>query len=165
MINIHDKTLLKASRYFETALSVIILILVLLGMIDLMRSIYEAYIIDFQTPVEYTQLYSFLALGLLLVLVVELVVMLSLHIPGVLIEVLLCAIARKLILLPKTAGMADLLLGVLSIGLIFAIRKYLLGVEEKGWSLSKLYKLNVSENKKSIKNNVKDRVAIDLSNQ
>ncbi|WP_343346917.1 hypothetical protein [Terrisporobacter petrolearius] len=102
MIIIHDKTLLKASWYFETALSVIILILVLLGMIDLMRSIYEAYIIDFQISVEYSQLNSFLAKGLLLVIGVEFVVMLSLHIPGVLIEILLCVIARKLILPPKT---------------------------------------------------------------
>ena len=65
--------------------------------------------------------------------------MLSLHVPGILIEVLLCAIARKLILLPKTASMVDLFLGVLSIGLIFAIRTYLLGTEEKTWGLSKLY--------------------------
>ena len=139
MIKKHERTLLKVSKYFEAALSVIILILVLLGMLDLLRTIYEAYIINFQTPVDYSQLNSFLAQGLLLVIGVELVVMLSLHVPGILIEVLLCAIARKLILLPKTASMVDLFLGVLSIGLIFAIRTYLLGTEEKTWGLSKLY--------------------------
>lgn len=153
MIKKHERTLLKVSKYFEVALSVIILILVLLGMLDLLRTIYEAYIINFQTPVDYSQLNSFLAQGLLLVIGVELVVMLSLHVPGILIEVLLCAIARKLILLPKTASMVDLFLGVLSIGLIFAIRTYLLGAEEKTWSLSKLYNFKYEKNKDNQKEN------------
>ena len=56
MIKKHERTLLKVSKYFEVALSVIILILVLLGMLDLLRTIYEAYIINFQTPVDYSQL-------------------------------------------------------------------------------------------------------------
>lgn len=153
MIKKHERTLLKVSKYFEVALSVIILILVLLGMLDLLRTIYEAYIINFQTPVDYSQLNSFLAQGLLLVIGVELVVMLSLHVPGILIEVLLCAIARKLILLPKTASMVDLFLGVLSIGLIFAIRTYLLEAEEKTWSLSKLYNFKYEKNKDNKKEN------------
>lgn len=152
MIKKQERVLLKASKYFEAALSVIILILVLLGMLDLLRTIYESYIVDFQTPVQYSQLNSFLAQGLLLVIGVELVVMLSLHVPGVLVEVLLCAIARKLILLPKTASMMDLFLGVCSIGLIFAIRKYLLGAEEKKWSLSKLYSFKYERNKNNEKN-------------
>lgn len=161
MIKREERILLKASKYFETALSVIILILVFLGMMDLLRTIYEAYIVDFQTPVEYSQLNSFLAQGLLLVIGVELVVMLSLHVPGVLIEVLLCAIARKLILLPKTASMVDLFLGVLSIGLIFAVRKYLLSAEEKSWSLSKLYSYKYKKNKDNkIENNEKNVVNI-----
>ena len=118
MIKKHNKRLLKLSKNFETILSIVILILVLLGMIDLIRSVYQAYIIDFSNPVQYSQLNSFLAEALLLVIGVELVVMLSLHIPGVLLEVLLYAIARKLILLPKTAGMFDLLLGVIAIAII-----------------------------------------------
>lgn len=147
MIKKHEKALLTTSKYFEIALSVIILILVLLGMIDLLRTIYEAYIINFQIPVDYTKLSSFFAQGLLLVIGVELVVMLILHVPGILIEVLLCAIARKLILLPKTASMVDLFLGVFSIGLIFAIRRYLLGDEEKVLTLSKLYNFKNDKDK------------------
>lgn len=54
-----------------------------------------AYIVDFQNPVQYSQLNDFLAQILLLVIGVELVVMLSLHIPGAFIEALLYAIARK----------------------------------------------------------------------
>ena len=73
--------------------------------------------------------------------------MLSLHIPGVLLEVLLYAIARKLILLPKTSGMIDLLLGIVAIALLFAIKKYLLTDGEKSVSLSILY----SDKKKKLK--------------
>ena len=131
MIKKQEKTLLKLSKVFELVLSIIILIIVFLGMMDLSRSVYQSYIVEFATPVEYSELNSFLAEGLLLVIGVELVVMLCLHVPGTLIEVLLFAIARKLILLPKTSGMIDLFLGILAIGIIFGIRKYLLNQEEK----------------------------------
>ena len=147
MIKKHDKRLLKLSKNFETVLSIVILILVLLGIMDLVRSIYYAYIVDFSNPVQYSQLNSFLAEALLLVIGVELVVMLTLHIPGVLLEVLLYAIARKLILLPKTSGMVDLLLGVIAIGVLFAIRKYLMSTDEKSISLSRLYNFSPSDNK------------------
>lgn len=153
MIKKQEKTLLKLSKVFELVLSIIILIIVFLGMMDLSRSVYQSYIVDFATPVEYSELNSFLAEGLLLVIGVELVVMLCLHVPGTLIEVLLFAIARKLILLPKTSGMIDLFLGILAIGIIFGIRKYLLNQEEKNMSLSNLYNLN--EIKKYINKNKK----------
>ena len=145
MIKKNDKRLLKISKRFETALSIILLILVLLGMMDLIRSVYQAYSVDFANPVEYTQLNGFLAEALLLVIGVELVVMLSLHIPGVLLEVLLYAIARKLILLPKSSGMGDLLLGILAIGVIFTIRKYLMSPQEREISLSRIYNLKSSK--------------------
>ncbi|MCI6459748.1 MAG: hypothetical protein MSA56_18985 [Clostridium sp.] len=153
MIKKQEKTLLKLSKVFELVLSIIILIIVFLGMMDLSISVYQSYIVEFATPVEYSELNSFLAEGLLLVIGVELVVMLCLHVPGTLIEVLLFAIARKLILLPKTSGMIDLFLGILAIGIIFAIRKYLLNQEEKNMSLSNLYNLN--EIKKYINKNRK----------
>ena len=153
MIKKQEKTLLKLSKVFELVLSIIILIIVFLGMMDLSRSVYQSYIVEFATPVEYSELNSFLAEGLLLVIGVELVVMLCLHVPGTLIAVLLFAIARKLILLPKTSGMIDLFLGILAIGIIFAIRKYLLNQEEKNMSLSNLYNLN--EIKKYINKNKK----------
>ena len=153
MIKKQEKTLLKLSKVFELILSIIILIIVFLGMMDLSRSVYQSYIVEFATPVEYSELNSFLAEGLLLVIGVELVVMLCLHVPGTLIEVLLFAIARKLILLPKTSGMIDLFLGILAIGIIFGIRKYLLNQEEKNMSLSNLYNLN--EIKKYINKNRK----------
>lgn len=152
MIKKYNKILLKLSKGFEAALSVVLLILVLFGMMDLGRSVYNAYIVDFANPVNYNQLNGFLAEALLLVIGVELVVMLSLHIPGVLLEVLLYAIARKLILLPKDSGMGDLLLGIFAIGCIFAIKKFLMNDEERKITLSRLYNFKKTDNNKN--NNV-----------
>ena len=136
MVEKESRLLLKVSKAFETALSIVLIIIIFLGMIDLVRSVYTAYIVDFSNPVEYSQLNAFLAEALLLVIGVELVVMLSLHIPGALLEVLLYAIARKLILLPKTSGMGDLLLGIIAIGCIFAIKKYLMTDSERKTTVS-----------------------------
>jgi hypothetical protein len=88
--------------------------------------IWHSYIIEYTTPVQYAQFNDLLGQILLVVIGVELVVMLSLHIPGALIEVLLYAIARKLLLLPKSERMLDLLFGIMAIAGLFAIRKYLL---------------------------------------
>ena len=139
MIKRYNKILLKVSKGFEITLSIGLLIIVLFGMMDLARSVYSAYIIDFAHPVKYSQLNGFLAEALLLVIGIELVVMLSLHMPGALLEVLLYAIARKLILLPTNSGMIDLLIGIFAIGCIFAIKRYLLNDQEKKITLSRLY--------------------------
>ena len=139
MVEKESRLLLKVSKAFETALSIVLIIMIFLGMIDLVRSVYTAYIVDFANPVEYSQLNAFLAEALLLVIGVELVVMLSLHIPGALLEVLLYAIARKLILLPKTSGMGDLLLGIIAIGCIFAIKKYLMTDSERKTTMHRVY--------------------------
>lgn len=139
MVEKESRLLLKVSKAFETALSIVLIIIIFLGMIDLVRSVYTAYIVDFANPVEYSQLNAFLAEALLLVIGVELVVMLSLHLPGALLEVLLYAIARKLILLPKTSGMGDLLLGIIAIGCIFAIKKYLMTDSERKTTMHRVY--------------------------
>ena len=139
MVEKESRLLLKVSKAFETALSIVLIIIIFLGMIDLVRSVYTAYIVDFANPVEYSRLNAFLAEALLLVIGVELVVMLSLHIPGALLEVLLYAIARKLILLPKTSGMGDLLLGIIAIGCIFAIKKYLMTDSERKTTMHRVY--------------------------
>ena len=90
-----------------------------------------AYIIDFANPVNYEQLNNFLAQILLLVIAVELVIMLCLHRPETLLEVLLYAIARKLLLIPKSSSAGELLLGVLAIAAIFFIKKYLIPTNNK----------------------------------
>ena len=117
---------IKIAHIFEILLSMVILLVIFLGIVDILREIYAAYIIDFAHPVNYDQLNDFLAQILLLVIGVELVIMLCLHLPETLLEVLLYAIARKLLLIPKTESVGELLLGVLAIGAIFVIKKYLM---------------------------------------
>lgn len=127
MKKLAEKSLpLKIAYMFESLLAIVVLLTVFLGTIDILRMIWRVYIVDFQNPVQYNQFNDLLGQILLLVIGVELVVMLSMHIPGALIEVLLYAIARKLLLLPKNEGMFELLLGIISISGLFAIRKYLL---------------------------------------
>lgn len=126
MKKLAEKSLaLKIAYIFESLLAMVVLLAVFLGTIDVLRMIWHSYIVEYRTPVQYAQFNDLLGQILLLVIGVELVVMLSLHIPG-LIEVLLYAIARKLLLLPKSEGMLELLLGIMAIAGLFAIRKYLL---------------------------------------
>jgi hypothetical protein len=130
---------LRIAYIFESMLAMVVLLAVFLGTIDVLRMIWKAYIIEFQTPVQYSQLNDMLGQILLLVIGVELVVMLSLHIPGALLEVLLYAIARKMLLLPKSEGMADVLIGVLAIAGIFAIRKYLVTNDKSNMNVTSIH--------------------------
>ncbi len=136
---------LKIAYVFEYILAMVVLIAVFLGTIDVLRTIWELYVVDFQTPVGYDELNSLLGQILLLVIGVELVVMLSLHLPGALIEVLLYAIARKLLLLPKTSGMIDLVLGIIAIAGLFAIRKYLLTNDNSTMNVTSIHYEDVED--------------------
>lgn len=140
MKNLNKSNLsLKIAYIFESILSVVVLIAVFLGTIDVLRMIWTVYIVEFQTPIEYSRLNDLLGQILLLVIGVELVVMLSLHIPGALIEVLLYAIARKMLLLPKSGGMGDILMGVIAIAGLFAIRKYLLTNDNSSMNITSIH--------------------------
>ena len=114
-------------------------IAVFLGTIDVLRMIWTAYIVEYHTPVAYSQLNDILAQILLLVIAIEFVVMLSLHIPGTIIEVLLYAIARKMLLLPKSGGMLEVLLGVIAIAGLFTIRKYLLTKDNSNMNITSIH--------------------------
>lgn len=120
------KTILNIAYGFESILAIVILIAVLLGIIDILRIIYDSFIINFNKPIDYGQLNAIFAQILLLVIGIELAVMLTLHMQSALIEVLLFGIARKMLLLPKSNGMVEILLGVVAIGGLFLIRKYLI---------------------------------------
>ncbi len=140
MKKLDEKSLaLKIAYIFESLLAMVVLLAVFLGTIDILRIIWNSYIVEYQTPVQYAQFNDLLGQILLLVIGVELVVMLSLHIPGALIEVLLYAIARKLLLLPKTEGMFDLLLGIMSIAGLFAIRKYLVTDDNSSMNVTSIH--------------------------
>lgn len=118
--------ILNTAFIFEKILAAVVLIAVFLGTIDLLRLIWDTYIVHFENIIQYEQLNDMLGQILLLVIGVELVVMLSLHLPGALIEALLYAIARKMLLIPKKEGMLEILLGVIAIAGLFIIKKYLI---------------------------------------
>lgn len=122
---------LKLSYNFEFILAMVVIIVVVLGTLDTLRIIWGNYIVDFENPVDYEQLNNILAQILLLVIAIELVIMLTLHKTETILEVLLYAIARKLILLPKKDSMDDFLLGVIAIAILFAIKKYLIDSKDK----------------------------------
>ena len=130
---------LRVVYIFESILAMVVLIAVFLGTIDVLRMIWTAYIVEYHTPVAYSQLNDILAQILLLVIAIEFVVMLSLHIPGTIIEVLLYAIARKMLLLPKNGGMLEVLLGVIAIAGLFTIRKYLLTKDNSNMNITSIH--------------------------
>ena len=131
---------LRVAYIFESILAMVVLIAVFLGTIDVLRMIWTAYIVEYHTPVAYSQLNDILAQILLLVIAIEFVVMLSLHIPGTIIEVLLYAIPRKMLLLPKSGGMLlEVLLGVIAIAGLFTIRKYLLTKDNSNMNITSIH--------------------------
>lgn len=122
----YKKRIRRIAHILESFLTIIILIGVLLGSLDMLRVLWESYFINSHTPVSYEEFNAFLGQIILLVIGLELVVMFTLHSTKALLEVLVFAIAHKLVLLPKTQGMGELLLGIIGIACLFAIKKYLI---------------------------------------
>ena len=117
------------ARYTEIVLSIIILIVIALAGIRLIFTITEIQIMDMDIDFFTT----FLANGLSLVVGVEFVKMLCTHTPGTVIEVLLFAISRQMIV-GHVSGF-EVLAGVAAIAGLFATHKFLyaksFGTEEK----------------------------------
>lgn len=111
----------KWATYLELILAVFIAAGVLIGMIDLLR--YLVLIFRTNAIETYDVFQRFLGHVLLLVVGVELIAMLIMHTPGSVIEVLLYAVARNMLIGSKE--MTDFMLGIASIAAIFAIRKFL----------------------------------------
>lgn len=121
MKRIVKERILSITAVFEIILAFFIGLGVLAGIYDLVSYIIEIArtgVVD-----SYVVFQSFLGHALLLVVGVELIIMLVLHTPGSIVEVLLFAIARKLLIESKT--FLEVFMGVLAVGGLFAIRKYL----------------------------------------
>jgi len=106
------------SSYIEIFISLIIMVGVILasfGLINDLINIYNFFSIDYFE--------KFLGFTLVLIIGVELIKMLSRHTPGSAIEVLLFALARKLIINENNTSL-DFLMGVIAIAILFLIRKY-----------------------------------------
>lgn len=111
--------LLRISGAVEVLLSIIVLVAILISSVSL---VWELGILngEFIAP---DKLDAFLGQALGLVVGVEFIKMLIRHTPGAVIEVLLFAIARQLIV--YHTSILETLIGILAVGCAFAIRKFL----------------------------------------
>ncbi len=108
------------SRYAEIALSMIILLVIALAGFRLIMEVADTSVMSMDTEFFST----FLSQALSLVVGVEFVKMLCQHSAQTVVEVLMFATARQMVV--EHLGPAETLLGVLSIAVLFAIRKYLM---------------------------------------
>lgn len=113
--------IINASLYLENVLALFIIAAIIIGMTDLVK--YIIMILQTNAIDTYDIFQKFLGHVLLMVVGVELVVMLVRHTPGSVIEVLLYAIARNMLI--SNEGMLDFVLGIISIAGIFAIKRFL----------------------------------------
>ena len=125
MVNALKKMMLHLSEYVEIILAIYLLIVICLVI---------GRTVMLETPLIFTDgasLHHFLEASLTIAVSIEFLKMLCMHTPGTLIEVLLFAIARHMIVesLPPLQN----LLIVFSIAVLFAVRRYLLtSSDQKG---------------------------------
>lgn len=108
------------SRYTEIVLSAIMLLVIITLIVPMLYNFLRIPLLDI-TPGQFTE---FLGNALTLLIGVEFVKMLAKHTAENLLEVLMFAIARQMVV--EHLNMGETLIGVVAIGIIFAIRKYLL---------------------------------------
>ena len=119
--------LIKYTYYLEILLALFVIVAVLVGVTDLVK--YFVLILKTNAIDTYLIFQKFLGHILLMVVGVELVIMLLSHSTSSVLEVILYAIARKLLIYSDTT--LDMAIGIIAIGMVFAIRKYLFTKEIK----------------------------------
>lgn len=108
------------SRYTEIALSAIMLAVIIVLIIPMVYNFIKIPVLSVQ-PGQFTE---FLGNILTLLIGVEFVKMLAKHTAENLLEVLLFAISRQMVV--EHLNMPETLIGIISISLLFGVRKYLL---------------------------------------
>ena len=108
------------SRYTEIVLSAVMLLVIITLIIPMLYNFSRIPLLDI-SPEQFTE---FLGNALTLLIGVEFVKMLAKHTAENLLEVLMFAIARQMVV--EHLNMVETLIGVVAIAVIFAIRKYLL---------------------------------------
>ncbi len=107
----------------EIILSIALILAIAVFSLDIFKTIYDCFV-SFITTGEYTvNFYDILSSVIKLIIAVEFIKMLAKHSPASVVEVVLFVIAKSVIIDDSTA--LEMLLGVLSIAVIFAVRKYL----------------------------------------
>ena len=108
------------SRYTEIVLSAVMLLVIITLIIPMIYNFVSIPLLDI-TPEQFTQ---FLGNALTLLIGVEFVKMLAKHTAENLLEVLMFAIARQMVV--EHLNMTETLIGGVAIAVIFTVRKYLL---------------------------------------
>ncbi len=114
--------LIKIATSLEILVAFFIIVAIVIGVLAIIR--YLGILTTAGSHEIYDEVKTFLSLALLLVIGIELVLMLMTHSAGSILELVLFAIARKMLVYSET--MIDLILGTLAIAMVFAVRKYLL---------------------------------------
>lgn len=107
--------------WLEILLAIFIIAIVVLSFKDLASLAYNIFRTEALSSYELLQ--GFLAYVLLLVVGLELALMLIKHSPGSVLEVMLYAVARKMLISSSTTS--EVLIGVIALAIIFFIDKYL----------------------------------------
>jgi uncharacterized membrane protein (DUF373 family) len=110
------------SSYVEIYISLIILVGIVILSIGLVQDLFQM-VQSFCNGATLLSTEDFLNHALQLIIGVEFIKMLAKHTPGSAVDVLLFAVARKLV--TNHGSMLDVLIGVLAIAILFAVRKYL----------------------------------------
>lgn len=121
------KKLVKYTMNLELIIAVCIVFAVLAGIIVLVKYLGVIAVTDGYNIYETFK--KFLSIALLLVIGVEMVLMLLSHSTSSILELVLYAITRKMLIYSET--MLDLILGTVAIAIVFLIRKYLMSNKYK----------------------------------
>ena len=108
----------KVAKIVEIAVAVLLLVVVVVKIIEI---IFE--LIGYKTPIMAMEFDRVLSITLNIVIGVEFIRMLIKHTPESVIDVLLFAIARQMVVYHENTQ--DLLIGVAAIAGLFAVKKYL----------------------------------------
>lgn len=114
-----QESIAKGFNLIEFFIAILIILVIIIISFDLVRYIIEGVIAN---PTE-DSLMTFLQKALSLVIGIEFVKMLCNHSPETIIEVLLFAIARQMIV--EHLQMQQVFLGVICIAILFAVRRFL----------------------------------------
>ena len=107
---------------FEILISVLLILGILISVPDIVS--YYGAILKSDNIVGYDQFKQFLDHVLLLVLAVEFVLLMTAHSDSTIIHLIMLVVARKMLI--KSGNMVDILIGVVSITILFAVRKFLM---------------------------------------
>jgi len=116
-----EKSMKNFILWIEILLAAFIIVTVILSTKDIIVLIYKVFMAEASASYEILQ--GLLTHILLLVVGLELALMLITHSAGNVLEVILYAIARKMLI--SSSNTMDILLGVVSLAIIFAVDRYL----------------------------------------